>query len=183
MGRDVCQSVCPCTPLADTWDMHYQGRPASPAANLMSVKNCVARLVCSYLAVWWPLGMTPGVVAPCRLFVMLLQAGTSVYILTIAFVTSILPSGFGEIAAIVGVIGCDSGDLPKIRGCHFCGVKPGDHRVSASIGTCITLEILRKPSSLLCAGTCPWTLCSRCCCTTRHANHGGRGGRRTSSAA
>ena len=35
-----------------------------------------------------------------------LQAGTSIYILTLAFVTSILPSGFGEIAAIVGVIGC-----------------------------------------------------------------------------
>jgi hypothetical protein len=38
-----------------------------------------------------------------------LQAGTSVYILTLAFVTSILPSGFGEIAAIVGVIGCVTG--------------------------------------------------------------------------
>ena len=46
---------------------------------------------------------------PCELHPkahLYLQAGTSVYILTLAFVTSILPSGFGEIAAIVGVIGC-----------------------------------------------------------------------------
>ena len=35
-----------------------------------------------------------------------LQAGTTVYVLTIAYVTSLLPSRFDDICAIVGVIGC-----------------------------------------------------------------------------
>jgi hypothetical protein len=36
-----------------------------------------------------------------------LQAGTSVYILTLGYVTSILPSRFDEILSIVGIIGCE----------------------------------------------------------------------------
>jgi hypothetical protein len=80
------------------------------AANLMSAKNCIARLVSRHMSgsdVWRGRSRRATyLVVSSKCGVCELQGGTAVYVLTIAFVTSLLPSRFDEICAIVGVIGC-----------------------------------------------------------------------------
>jgi hypothetical protein len=121
-----------------------------------------------------------------------LQAGTSVYTLTLAFVTSILPSRFDEILSIVDAYGVPSMHHTRLLHAHAllwvdCMCENG---TAGEAARCFELWSPRKleympadcAGSLLapCAGMYPWTWYFLYYCTTQH---GSRGGRRTLLAA